>query len=93
MELAVRSADLQAAAAALLGCSARLEDAGLTFARQAQADLADSGASVAAAAARGIPAVEHAVATITTDIDRLARALVHLAEHYPALDRSALPPR
>jgi hypothetical protein len=93
MELAVRSADLQAAAAALLACSGRLEDAGLSFARQAQTDLADAGESVATAAARGLPAVEYAVATIGTDIDRLARALADLAHHYPAVDATALPPR
>jgi hypothetical protein len=93
MELTIRPEDLQAASAALADCRARLEDAALTFARRAQADLPDIGADTADATNRAVVAAERGVQVIGDDIHRLATALAALAVHYQRVDRTAVPRR
>jgi hypothetical protein len=93
MELEVRPDDLQAAALALLACSARLDDAALTFARRAQQDLPAIGVKAAIAASHGTAASERAVQILSTDVSRLAHALAGLAAHYPRVDAGAVPHR
>jgi hypothetical protein len=90
MELTIAPADLQAAAIELAGCSERLAAAEATFARQARTELPDIGTKSAAAIGRGIGGTEHAIEIIVTDIDRLARALTALAQHYPRVDATAV---
>jgi hypothetical protein len=93
MELAIRPADLHAAAALLATCAGRLEDAGLTFARRAQHNVPDLGSKALPVAVRGTAATERAIGVITTDITALARALDRLAEYYPRVDTTAVPRR
>jgi hypothetical protein len=90
MELAIAPSDLYAASAALASCAARLDDAVVTFARHSAADAPQIGPQAAAAAERGIIAADRAVQIISTDIDRLARALAALAHHYPRVDATAV---
>jgi hypothetical protein len=93
MELAIRPEDLHAASVALTSCRANLEDAALSFARRAQAELPDVGANAAEAAGRGVASTERAVQILCSDLDRLARALAELAHHYPRVDTTAVPHR
>jgi hypothetical protein len=91
MELAIRPAELHAAAVALAACAARLDDAALTFARSVQADLPELGMKALAASARGVSATEQAVQVLGSDIHRLSLALQGLAQHYPRVDETAVP--
>jgi hypothetical protein len=93
MELAVRPDDLAAAAVALNGCSARLQDAVETFVHRAQSDLPDIGTDTAQATGRGVTTATREARIITTDINQVAKALVALAHGYRAIDRAAIPPR
>jgi phosphate uptake regulator len=93
MELAIRPEDLYAASVALASCGARLDDAAVTFARQAVSDLPRVGAEASDAARRGIIAADRAAQIISTDIGRLAHALAALARHYPQVDTTAVGPR
>lgn len=90
MELAIRPADLHAASVALASCSQRLADAGSTFARCARMDIPDIGVKVAAATDHAILTTEHAIEIVTTDINRIARALGALAHHYEQVDATAV---
>ena len=91
MELAIQPAELRAAAEALTRCSATLADAGSMFAAHARGCLPDLGDRSAESTGRGIHRAEHAVATLTSDISQIARALTALAEHYPRIDATAVP--
>jgi hypothetical protein len=93
MELAIHPEDLRAAAAALSGCAARLEDAALSFDRTARHHLADLGFKAMVSTGRALTATDHAVRTLHTDIIALAHALDTLSQHYPQVDRTAVPPR
>jgi hypothetical protein len=93
MELAIQPEDLRAAAAALSGCAARLEDAALSFDRTARHNLADLGFKAIVATGRALTATDHAVQTLHTDIIALAHALESLSQLYPHVDRAAVPPR
>jgi hypothetical protein len=90
MELLIQPADLRAAAELLTRCGATLEDAGLTFARRAQADQPEVGTRAAAATGRAMAATDNAVQVLATDIQRLADALDELARHYPMVDDTAV---
>jgi hypothetical protein len=92
MELVIRPDDLRAAAAALSACAARLEGAAIRFGRQANHRVFDLGVKSGIAAARAVSETEHGVATLHTDITALARALDTLAQAYPEVDRTAVPP-
>ncbi len=91
MELAIQPPALRAAAEALTRCSDVLGEAGSMFAAHAHACLPDLGDRSAASTRAGIHRAEHAVATVTSDISQLARALTALAEHYPRVDATAVP--
>jgi hypothetical protein len=93
MELAVRPDDLAAAAVALTGCSARLQDAIETFVQRAHSDLPDIGADTAEAARRGVTTATREAQVVSTDINQVTKALVALALGYHAIDRAAMPPR
>jgi hypothetical protein len=93
MELAIRPADLHAAAVLLTSCAGRLDDAGLTFARRAQHEVPALGMKTLPAAARATAATDRAIEVIAADITALARALDRLAEHYPRVDAGAVPSR
>lgn len=90
MELAVTPEDLSAAAAALVACSRRIEEAREAFARAAARDVGQLGREAVGAAGQSATRAEHAVATIADDIDQLARALRLLAHLYAAVDRGAV---
>jgi hypothetical protein len=90
MDLAIRPEDLYAASVALSACSSRLDDAALTFARSAQADVPEIGVKAAEAVGHGVIAAEHAIQVISTDIDKLAHALAALAQFYPRVDAAAV---
>jgi hypothetical protein len=90
MELTVQPADLNAASRALDRCRERLAEATSTFASAARVDLPEIGANAAEATVRALHQAQHGVDTITTDIDRIARALAGLAQHYPQVDRTAV---
>jgi hypothetical protein len=90
MELTISPADLNAASDALDRCRQRLADAGSTFANRARGDLGDIGTNAAEATERAVHQAEHAVDVVTADIDRIARALAALAQHYPQVDRTAV---
>lgn len=87
MKLAVSPEDLSAAASALAGCSARLDEARAVFARSAAAHVPELGQQAVAAAGQSAARAESAVATIAQDLDELARALRMLAHLYAELDR------
>jgi UV DNA damage repair endonuclease len=93
MELAIRPTDLYAASVALASCADRLDDAAITFSRQAAAELPEIGTEAAEAARRGLIAADRAVQIISTDIERLAQALAALAHHYQRVDATAVPGR
>jgi hypothetical protein len=93
MELAIRPEDLHAAAVALLGCSARLDDAERAFARRARIDVPGLGVRAESAGLRGAAATEHAADILSGDLRRLAHALAALAHHYPQVDSTAVPTR
>ena len=90
MELAIDPTHLSGASVALITCAARLDDAAVTFAQRASADLPDVGAAAAEAAHNGVIAAERAVQIITTDIERLAQALSGLSRLYPRVDATAV---
>jgi hypothetical protein len=90
MELTVQPADLNAAARALDRCRERLAEATSRFAAGARVDLAEIGANAAEATDRALYQAQHGVDTISTDIDRIARALAALAQHYPQVDHTAV---
>jgi hypothetical protein len=93
MELAIHPEDLRAAATALSACASRLEDAAVGFDRTARHHIRDLGFKAMVAAAGALNATDHAVQTLHTDIAALAHALDALAQHYPQVDRTAIPPR
>jgi hypothetical protein len=90
MELAIQPEDLSAAAAALLRCSLRLEDAVATFTQRARSDLPDIGADTAEATGRGVVTARREVEIITTDINQVAKALAALTHGYNCIDRTAV---
>jgi uncharacterized protein YukE len=90
VKLAVSPEDLSAAAAALAGCSHRLDDARAAFARAAAADVPELGRAAVSAAGESAARAERAVATIAHDLDELARALRMLAHVYAQVDRTAV---
>ncbi|MBV9486754.1 MAG: hypothetical protein JO246_11930 [Frankiaceae bacterium] len=93
MELRIRPDDLRAAAVALSAAARRLELATLDFEHVAVANAVDLGMRTFGVTTRGITATSHAVGAVAIDVRRLAQALAALAEHYPAVDDAAIPPR
>lgn len=90
MELRVTPEDLHAAAVALAGCAARLDDEVAAFAAAVARDVPDLGREAVAAAGESATRAEHAVETIADDITQLGRALRLLAHLYAQVDHQAV---
>jgi hypothetical protein len=93
MELRIHPEELRAAAAALIATATQLEVAAHDFERVAAPNAVDLGLRSMEVASRGITATCRASGAFAIDLRRLAHALAALADHYPRVDNTALPPR